>query len=234
MSSIIKLKESTQAHVKPLARLRSSLELWSLVVLTVVGGYMAVTSQLEASRLRQKRLRLESKVGVFAVPDPKKYYVALLDSEDENEFRWRVYIPETKDYNSKLVKRESSGSSTITGAEQQMKATEGLFILTLLPEESTKSVTISYRERHDNFSGGGSTRIRDAKFFQRVQQKDRSAWRIVGMHGPEQFDIDQFIWLLRIREPNGSTEANNSSNAASSPTLAYGLGSDPASEEGEP
>lgn len=231
MGTIIVPQESTQSQVKPHARLRSSLELWSLVGLTVVGGYLAVTSQLKAYQLRQKRQQLESKVGVFTVPDPKKYYVALLDSEDENEFRWRVYIPETKDFNVRLVSSEISGSSTISGAEKTMKPTEGLFILNLVPEESAKSVTISYRERYGTFSGGGSTRIKDPAFFHRVLRKDRSAWRIVGSNGPEQFDIDKFIWLLSFREPNNSSETNVTGNEI---RLAYGLGSDPASEEGEP
>lgn len=196
-----------------------------LVFASLVGLCFAVAEQSEAYGVRQKRKSLEKKVGVLRITDPTKYYVVLIDDLRENEFRWRVYIPECDDFQAKLTKSERGNSSSLHGNERALRATNAVVILTLVPSEDGEHVgfhfRIIYHDAHYAQQSAGAIRCNDPEIVRCVRMGDRTNWQVTGQDGPEQFELEKFIWLLKVK---GATQPESSGSAKRS-IVEFGVGS---------
>lgn len=82
------------AHFRPRISLLSALLLMTIVGLTIV------VAQLwrEVGPLREEVRRLRDEVGVISVDDPAKVHVIQVDTDDDLEWKWRVWLPENRVY----------------------------------------------------------------------------------------------------------------------------------------
>ena len=82
------------AHFRPRLSLLSALLLMTIVGLTIV------LAQLwrEVGPLREEVRRLRDEVGVISVDDPAKVHVIQVDTDDDLEWKWRVWLPENRVY----------------------------------------------------------------------------------------------------------------------------------------
>jgi hypothetical protein len=64
-----------------------------LLVVVVVGGYLAWHTGRERSRLSEHYQRLVRTAGDLVVSDPSKVYLQSLDTGEPLHFAWRVHVP---------------------------------------------------------------------------------------------------------------------------------------------
>ncbi len=190
-----------------------------LLILAVVGGFLAFRSQSLASQYRSKRLALESEIGELKIEDPTKYYVQLLKSDDPLELRWRIYIPNVNDFRSYAIGRDPTSGSFNSGGGGFSQSGEAIYTVRMTPSPSGPNISILSRMSMHRSSSIISSNTHNATVHNQLMKLDMSTWEIAGKDGVESFDADEFRWLLRVQ-----TDFNANTNRYDG-FLGYGIGS---------
>lgn len=187
----------------------------SLILIAVVGAWFAWPVQSEAGRLNAKRAELQRIVGEMPISDPKKFHVLLLESQNPNELRWRVYVPEK--FGSVLFSKHSSasggsGSSTSSISSTSDPAFESLITVTLQTAEDNSNIQFRTYLRALRSRGYGVTILNDDSIAKMIKVNDTSSWRIAGKNGVEMFSEEELCTLLAIESLNQSAGPNHTSS----------------------
>lgn len=93
-----------------------------LLLLTIVGGVLAIQAGREQSALRAEQRRLQAEIGDLRVDDPDRVAVLALATDDPLHFAWRVYLPRGYDHTWLATYGGGSASArrTVDQAEQQI------------------------------------------------------------------------------------------------------------------
>lgn len=193
-----------------------------LLILAIVGGVLAVKSQLLASQYRSKRMALEAEVGELKIDDPSKYYVQLLKSDDPLELRWRIYIPKGNDCCNYAIGHDPIGNSFRSGGGRTSESGEAIYAIRMTPLPSSSAISILSRMSIQRSSSSMISTTQNSMVHDQLLKNDLSTWEIAGKDGVESFDADDFRWLLRIR-----TDFNASKDRYDG-LLGYGIGSNEA------
>ena len=82
-------------------------------MLILIGGFFALQSGSRRSFLSSQVARIEKRVGLFPISDPKLVHIQALEPENPMEFVWRIYLP--ANYKMTRVHRTDSSSSSSFG-----------------------------------------------------------------------------------------------------------------------
>ena len=83
----------------------------SLIVLTLIGGYLAVQSGRQRALLSSQVARIEKRIGSFPISDPRLVHIQAIETENRLEFAWRIYLPANYKM-TRVLQLNSSGSSS--------------------------------------------------------------------------------------------------------------------------
>ncbi len=77
----------------------------ALLLMTILGmGCVIVLQWREVGPLRAELRKLRNEIGVLTIDDPLKLHaIQLRTTEDDNVWKWRVWIPEGKEYQLNLA-----------------------------------------------------------------------------------------------------------------------------------
>ncbi len=193
-----------------------------LLILAVIGGFLAFRSQSLASQYRAKRLALEAEIGELKIDDPSKYYVQLLKSDDPLELRWRIYIPKVNDFGSYGIGRDPTGGSFNARGGGTNEPGEAIYTVRMTPSPSGSNVSILSRLTIHRSSSSIISNTHNATVHNQLLKSDMSTWEIAGKDGVESFKADEFRWLLRVQ-----TDFNSEKERFDG-FLGYGIGSNEA------
>lgn len=83
-----------------------------LLVVTAIGGFLALRAAPEYGPLTQEYTPLVQITGDLSIGDPKKLHLSAIDTGDPMHFAWRVYLPP----NFKWELRSISGRGSSSGS----------------------------------------------------------------------------------------------------------------------
>ena len=90
-----------------------------LLLLTVIGGVLALSSSRRASALRAEYERIVHVAGDLEIKDPARLRIRAIDTGDPWHFAWRVYMPANYSMPLKHAVGGASGSSGFFQSEPQ-------------------------------------------------------------------------------------------------------------------
>jgi hypothetical protein len=190
-------EEATEAEsIRKIKTGTSLLELLLLLV-TAVGAYMAITSQLQAAKWRNKRAELEAISGVFSIDDATQYHVQLIPSDKPREYRWRVYAPELGNFSWKILNREQNGSRGKSFLGGSASAAEGL-ITVYFEVGHSFPVHVHVGERFQGNVSRAMSSLSSTAIKSMIEANDTSNWTIAGRDGIKKFGKQEMVWLIRI------------------------------------
>lgn len=173
----------------------------AFVAITLIPLILAqIQSARELASLRKEVTHLREESGYFEIKDPNKIYVLALRSQEEKNFRWRIYLPP----NIMWRKKMAVGNIPATGfANSSASLSSG-------STSSGESQTIEVAVRRNLngelqlkfITGSGSTaqniQDKDLRWLDPTQSCPVSVHQ-AGMGGVQEFSPDEPIELLRMR-----------------------------------
>jgi hypothetical protein len=89
----------------------------ALILATLLGVATTVQQWATLSELRSEYNRLGARFGFLDIDDPSKFYVLRLQSDDPQEFTWRMYRPPVKGIQYRVISGTGSSQSGTDGSQ---------------------------------------------------------------------------------------------------------------------
>lgn len=175
-----------------------------MLLVTIVAMAVAIWQQhLKYAPLVEELRTLRDELGHLTIDDPAKPHAIEVETNEENHWRWRVYIPDGSNYGVSCYsnyipqfgipeKKGSGGWSTLPPGEHR-------FDLWVEPDQSNRDLL---KVRFNRFGAGGvkmniSKRKLDWIYNEETQGSTYS-WSTVGKQ-TKSFRLDEPIVLFRLR-----------------------------------
>ncbi len=81
-----------------------------LILLALVGAYLALLTGIERASLTAHVTRVERRIGTFKITDPTLVQIQAVETDNPLEFAWRIYLP--ANYSTSIVQSFDSAGST--------------------------------------------------------------------------------------------------------------------------
>jgi hypothetical protein len=161
-----------------------------LLVVALIGGYLAWQTGRERSRLSEHYQRLVRMAGDLVAPDPNKVYIQALDTGEPLHFAWRVHVP--ANYN--LVVH-----SLPRGHAAHLQSSQPDFIVRVRLREGDRGIMEAYS--HFGPSSGKSD-LGDQALTELMRGRwDRVRIEQLGASGIAVLEPDQPAVILRLALP---------------------------------
>lgn len=174
----------------------------SLIVLTLIGGYLAVQSGRQRASLSSQVTRIEKRIGSFPISDPRLVHIQALETENPLEFKWRVYLPA----NFKMTRVVHSDSSASTRGRMHISNPKELIAKVQFRENNGRI------ECYSDFGPASSVMEFPQSLHAAVlsEKVDQLQIEQLGKNGLVTFAPNEEFTVLRITVPNELQESMKS------------------------
>ena len=172
-----------------------------LCIAALVGIWCSIGASRQVATLQVELERFTKAVGYMPIKDPTKVYVLALPGESEHVWRFRVYLPPNYDAHEAYRYGQISGSTS-----RHRSASGGASSTGVVPEPVEYFVTIAFLKEKDHWELHTSTRNSRGcgglgqEFEKLIETPNALDIEVAGADGPEQFDTDEPICLIRMRD----------------------------------
>ncbi|MCY2982178.1 MAG: hypothetical protein NTY15_00900 [Planctomycetota bacterium] len=164
-----------------------------IIVLTLIGGYLAVQSGRQRASLSSQVARIEKRIGTLPISDPRLVHIQALETENPLEFKWRVYLPA----NFKMTQVVHSDSSASTRGRMHLSDPKELIAKVQFRENNGRI------ECYSDFGPAFSVMEFPQSMHAAVlrEKVDQLQIEQLGKNGLVTFEPDEEFTILRITVP---------------------------------